>query len=242
MTSTFCIKGFVSTSMVDWPGNICSVIFLGGCGFRCPSCHNHRLVVEPEKIPDHPLEDILKALEERRGWIDGVTVTGGEPTFSKNLPELLSALRQTGVKIKLDTNGSHPIMIERIIALGLVDAVSMDIKAPLSEALYSRAAGVRVNPGVIRRSLHVLKSSDLEVTYRTTVVPGLIAEPELVRIVTELGDVDRFTIQPFRNLSTLDPSFSQVEEYSLERFEFMRRCFEIPNSFSGVFAKQTAYG
>ena len=228
MEDNFGIKGFISTSMVDWPGKISAVVFLAGCGFRCPVCHNHRLVLEPESMSDYPLEDVLKSLEERKHWIDGVTVTGGEPTFRKNLSDLLSLLRQNGVKIKLDTNGSNPRMLEEIIASGLVDAVFMDVKAPLTFENYSAAAGVPVNPRVIGRSLEILKSSGLEVVFRTTVVPGLIAEPELVRIVNSLGLVPRFAIQPFRNLSTLDPACSTIEEYSLARLEFMRSCFEIP--------------
>lgn len=228
MEPDFGIKGFISTSLVDWPTRVCSVLFLAGCSFRCPSCHNHRLVLEPDSLPDYPLTEILESLNQRTHWIDGVTVSGGEPTVRNNLPDLLLLLRETGVKVKLDTNGFNPEMLEEIVESRLVDAVYMDVKAPLTVQAYSRAAGVPVNPSIIGRSLEILKGSGLEVVFRTTVVPGLVAEPELVSIVNSLGKVERYTVQPFRNLSTLDPEFSKIEEYTLTRIDFMRRCFEIP--------------
>lgn len=228
MAKNFSIKGLISTSLVEWPGRVCSVLFLGGCNFRCPSCHNHRLVLQPETLPDYPFSDVLERLEDRKHWIDGVAVTGGEPTLRKDLPELLRILRGIGVSIKLDTNGSNPGMLEEIIESRLVDAVFMDVKAPLMAETYFRAAGVAVNPSLIARSIEILKGSGLEVVFRTTVVPGLVSEPELFSIVNSLGKVDRFTIQAFRNLSTLDPRFLDVEEYTMARIDFMRQCFEIP--------------
>ena len=86
MNDNFGIKGFISTSLVDWPGKLCSIVFLGGCNFRCHACHNPKLVVNPEAVPDYPLEQICESLSNRSKWIDGVTVTGGEPTTHKNLP------------------------------------------------------------------------------------------------------------------------------------------------------------
>ena len=137
MNDTFHIKGFIPTSFLDWPGTICSVIFLGGCGFRCPACHNRNLVLEPRSLPDYPVEEILRSLDARGNWIDGITVTGGEPTIHKSLPNLLRIFRHRKLKIKLDTNGSNPEMLEALIDLRLVDAVSMDIKAPLTSEEYS---------------------------------------------------------------------------------------------------------
>ena len=151
MDDTFRIKGFIPTSFLDWPGNLCSVIFLGGCGFRCPACHNPKLVLEPGSLPDYPLREILRNLDARGNWIDGITVTGGEPTIHESLPNLLKFFRQRKLKIKLDTNGSNPSMLEALINRGLIDAVSMDIKAPLTSEEYSRAAGVRVNLAAIER-------------------------------------------------------------------------------------------
>jgi pyruvate formate lyase activating enzyme len=228
MAGHFSIKGLILTSLIEWPGRVCSVLFLGGCNFRCPTCHNHRLVLEPESLRDYSLPDVLERLEDRKHWIDGVAITGGEPTFSKDLPDLLGILRKMGMSIKLDTNGSNPRMLEEIVESRLVDAVFMDVKAPLMATAYSRAAGVTVNTSAITRSIDILKGSGLEVVFRTTVIPGLVAEPELVSIVNSLGKVERFTVQPFRNVSTLDPQFLNIEEYTMARIDVMRQCFEIP--------------
>ncbi len=230
MNDTFHIKGFIPTSFLDWPGTICSVIFLGGCGFRCPACHNRNLVLEPRSLPDYPVEEILRSLDARGNWIDGITVTGGEPTIHKSLPNLLRIFRHRKLKIKLDTNGSNPEMLEALIDLRLVDAVSMDIKAPLTSEEYSRAAGMPIDLGLITRSIDILRYSDLQVTFRTTAIPGLVEEPQLERIRRALGNVKRYIVQGFRNIDTLNYDFGRIEEFGQGRIERMRERFEIPSS------------
>ncbi len=223
------IKGFIPASMIDWPGKICSVVFLGGCGFRCPFCHNSRLALKPESFPDFPLEEILACWEKKSGWIDGVTVTGGEPTSRKDLPGLLAIFRSKGLKIKLDTNGSNPEMLDRIIGAGLIAGVSMDVKAPLTVKDYSKVSGVGVDPERIRRSIRIIESSGIDATFRTTVIPGLVEEPQLAAIRSELGDVARYVVQSFRNGDTMNPEFSDIKEFSRERVERMQRIFEVPS-------------
>jgi pyruvate formate lyase activating enzyme len=230
MDDTFRIKGFIPTSFLDWPGKLCSVIFLGGCGFRCPACHNPKLVLEPGSLPDYPLQEILRNLDARGNWIDGITITGGEPTGHSSLPNLLKFFRQRELKIKLDTNGSNPSMLEALIDTGLIDAISMDIKAPLTSEEYSRAAGVRVDLAAIERSLDVLRHSKLEVIFRTTAIPGLVEEPQLELIARALGNVKRYIVQAFRNVDTLRSDFSGLEEFGQERVDRMRECFELPAS------------
>lgn len=228
-TPGFGIKGFIPVSLLDWPGKVCAIVFLGGCGFRCPACHNPGLVLEPGSMPDLPLQEILGDLTARRGWIDGITVTGGEPTARGNLNDLLKILKKSGPRIKLDTNGSNPTMLRALIRGRLVDAVSMDVKAPVTGDDYVRVAGVPVDPRTILRSIEILKSSDIEVTFRTTVVPGLVEEPQLERIQGFLGQVPRYEIQPFRNGQTLDPALAKVEPFPPDRFDHMRLRFEIPS-------------
>jgi pyruvate formate lyase activating enzyme len=228
MKESWAIKGFIPTSFIDWPGKICSVIFLQGCGFRCPTCHNESLVKNSGSIPDYPLDTILGFLERRRKWIDGITVTGGEPTFRATLPDLLKCIRKRGVKIKLDTNGSNPRMLEALIGSALVDAVYMDVKAPLSSEEYSAVAGVPVDIALIKRSVAILKSSGVEIAFRTTVIPSLVEERQLAHIRRSLGDVQRFIVQAFRNVDTLRADFAGLEEFSQERVDRMRECYEIP--------------
>lgn len=221
------IKGFIRTSFLDWPGNVCSVVFLGGCGFRCRACHNPQLVLDPGSLPDFPLEEILQYLELRSGWIDGVTVTGGEPTSDRQLPNLLRTFRSLGLRIKLDTNGALPHVLEDLLENDLVDAIFMDVKAPLTPEAYAKVAGVPVDVAAIGRSIDLLKGSSVQVRFRTTVIPGLVEEPELAQISAALGHVDHFAIQAFRKLETLDRTLQDTEEFNPLRVEDMRRQFEI---------------
>lgn len=220
------IKGFIPLSMLDWPGKICSVIFLAGCNFRCPACHNHRLVIRPETIPDCSHEKIMAYLQTRKGWIDGVTVTGGEPTVDPGLEDLLRVISQSGFSAKLDTNGSNPLAISKLIALGLIDAVSMDIKAPLDSTCYSRVTGRPTDVRNIKRSIEIIRTSGIEFFFRTTVIPGLVAERELAEIKEAIGQDSPYIVQAFRNTDTLDPDYSKVPEYGLERIEKMKARFE----------------
>ncbi len=228
MSGSFGIKGFIGTSMVDWPGRISSVVFLGGCSFRCPACHNHQLALHANNLPDYPLAKILDYIRARKDWIDGITITGGEPTLRHDLPLLLARFKRAGLKIKLDTNGSEPSTLDRLIGTGLVDAVFMDVKAPLTDEEYSRIAGTRVNVSKIKRSIEILKGSGLEITFRTTVIPGLVEEPQLAAIKKFLGTIPRYIIQPFRNVDTLDPALRKVKEFSFQRLEEMKANFEYP--------------
>lgn len=225
--SYFGIKGYTPTSLVDWPDKICSVVFFGGCTFRCPYCHNSSLVLHPDTLEDLSLEAILSHIESRSKWIDGVTVTGGEPTARRALPDFLSLLRQRSIPVKLDTNGSNPSLLEQLIENDLVAAVYMDVKAPLDRRLYSLVAGTAVIPEIIQRSIDILKRSSIEIVFRTTVAPGLVAERELYEIRRSLGEVDVFLVQRFRNGATLDPKLSQLPEFPEERFLRMRACYEV---------------
>lgn len=230
MPDTFGIKGFIPVSLLDWPGKVTSILFLAGCGFRCPACHNHQLVLDPDSLPDYPVARILGHLNRKKGWIDGVTITGGEPTLRRELPFLLAKIKALGFQTKLDTNGTNPRMLKEIIGAGFVDAVSMDVKAPLTEEEYSRMAGVSVRLDAIRESIDILRSSPVDETFRTTVVPGYVEESELERIVEYLGDVKRYRVQAFRNTDTLSPKFAEISPFPLDRFERMRTRFQRPRT------------
>lgn len=229
MRGSWGIRGFIPLSLLDWPGKVCSILFLGGCGFRCPMCHNRDLALNEESLPEVTLIEVLEYLRNRGGWVDGVTITGGEPTLNRNLPELIREIRGVGAQVKLDTNGSNPHVVEKLLAEGLLESCHMDVKAPLTHDEYSRMAGVNVNLDSIRRSVDMLKSSGIDVVFRTTAVPGYVEEPELERILNDIGPVRRFIVQSFRRETTLDPAFGLIEEFSLQRVEKMRERFEIPN-------------
>lgn len=213
------LKGFLETSFADWPGRLCGVLFLGGCNFRCPYCHNPDLVLAPQQMEDLRWETVRERIQELGGWLDGVCVTGGEPTLNPHLPYLLEEIRSMGLLVKLDTNGSRPGVLNVLIRNGLIQAVSMDIKAPLEEGPYGRCSGVDAPLGEIARSVELLGSCGLEVEFRTTVVPELLGKAEILSIARALPPAGRYTLQAFRPASTLDPEMKLQPPCPLETLE-----------------------
>ncbi len=216
------IKGFLETSFVDWHGKICAVLFLGGCNFRCPFCHNHRLALNPDGMEDVPWPAVVSRLDRLRGWVDGVCITGGEPTLHPQLSLMVLALKEMGFQVKLDTNGSHPRVLEALAGRGLLDAVSMDVKAPLREAAYAQCAGVPVSVERIRRSMGVLERRVPEAEFRTTVVPGLLGEEEILAIAGALPPTGTYRLLGFRNQDVLDPALRFVDPYPDAVLESLR--------------------
>jgi pyruvate formate lyase activating enzyme len=207
------IKGFLETSFSDWRGKLCSVIFLPRCNFRCPYCHNHPLVFHPEQYATIPLEDILARLHSLRNWIDGVCVTGGEPTVHTDLPIVVREIKRRGFLVKLDTNGSNPLMLENFVERGEVDFVSMDVKAPLGPFSYSRSTGSPVNLRPVLKSIEILKRQKVEYEFRMTVVPGLHKEDDIRTLGNHLRAGQRFLLQNFNPENPLDPSLRNIVPY-----------------------------
>ncbi len=200
------IKGFVETSFSDWPGKMAAVLFLPGCNFRCPFCHNHELVLRADQFPDFPFEEVVKTLRRRQGWIDGVCVTGGEPTLHSWLPKLIRDLKselgssQMDLQVKLDTNGSNPGSLKTLIFERLVDYVAMDLKGPLEPSRYAAAAGVSLHDPVwtgIQESIRILLQGEVDYEFRTTLVPSLIAEEEVYTLAQRIRGARRYTLQNF---------------------------------------------
>src|SRR3989339_28387 len=164
------IKGFQRTSLVDFPGNIVSTVFLSGCNFRCPFCHNPELALDSPDLKALPERKVLAEIEAHKRFIDGVCVSGGEPTVHSGLPDFLAKIKALGLKVKLDTNGSNPEMLRTVIAERLVDFISMDVKS--SPARYAEATGADVDVLVVGESVKIIMASGIDYEFRTTVVPG----------------------------------------------------------------------
>ncbi len=222
------IKGFLETSFVDWPGKICSVLFLPHCNFRCPYCHNHPLVFHPDQYRSIPLEDVLERLRSFRGWIDGVCITGGEPTLHPWLPCLIRDLRAAGgdsLRVKMDTNGSHPEILKALIDEGLLDYVALDIKGPLEENRYATTAGVSLHEkglSQIQASIEILLAGKVEYEFRTTVVPTLIAEEEVYTLARRVKGARRYTLQNFSPRDPLQEGLKNIppfDEGTLRRMQ-----------------------
>lgn len=207
------IKGFLETSFVDWKGKLCSVLFLPYCNFRCPYCHNHPLVLRPEQYESIPLQAILQRLHSLRDWIDGICLTGGEPTLHPDLPALALEIKKRGFQVKLDTNGSNPQMLERLIEEQLVDYIAMDIKAPLDPFRYRRSAGVLVHMDSLWRSIEILKEGKVEYEFRMTVVPQLHTMEDLLLLGQQLRPGPKMVLQNFNPENPLDPSLKRVPPF-----------------------------
>lgn len=219
------IKGFIEASFVDWDGKLCSVIFLSGCNFLCPFCHNVNLVLEPEKLDTIPLEYLKEKLKETKDWIDGICVTGGEPTIHEDVLKLCSTLKNMGLSIKLDTNGTNPEILKKLIDQKFVDYIAMDIKAPLNETKYSKATGIKIqkNLSKIKQSIELLKKSNINYEFRTTVVPTLHTEDDIIQICLTLKGCKKFFLQKFdTNLGkkTIDPKYTSLvlTEEKMQKF------------------------
>jgi len=230
-TEALSVKGFLETSFVDWPGKVVSVLFLPGCNFRCPFCHNHQLVLKPGGLEDIPLPHIMDRMAELKGWVDGVCITGGEPTIHPRLPFLMAEIKSAGFFVKLDTNGSNPHMLRSLVERGLADCVAMDVKAPLDKASYDRAAGVSTDLENIQDSICFLKKGTVEYYFRTTVVPALHKGEDLLTLARHLSGSSSLTLQNFNPEDPLDPRLKGTSPYPEEWIQEMEgRITSIINS------------
>ncbi|OGQ86922.1 MAG: anaerobic ribonucleoside-triphosphate reductase activating protein [Deltaproteobacteria bacterium RIFOXYD12_FULL_56_24] len=213
------IKGFLETSFIDWPGKLCAILFVGGCNFRCPFCHNHPLVLAPEGLETIPFAEIMGRLATRKNWLAGVCISGGEPTLSPGLPVMIAKLKAEGWAIKLDTNGSRPEMLAQLLANNLLDMVAMDVKTVLVQDKYERCAGGPVDLGAIQKSIDLLSNSDIPHEFRMTIAPGLHTEEDIV-VWNHQFDRSRssLTLQNFNPLTTLDVRFEKEKGFVPEIF------------------------
>jgi pyruvate formate lyase activating enzyme len=214
------IKGIQRLSVIDYPGKLCATLLLGGCNFRCPYCYNSKLVLKPDALPTISEREILSLLMEKRGFLDGICVGGGEPTIHRELPQFLYKVKSLGFLVKLDTNGSRPWMLEDLLTRNLVDYVAMDVKVPLRR--YKEAVGREIPLSTMDRSIKLLRRGRVDYEFRTTVVPGIVSESDLIEIADFLKGSKRYVIQRFRPVDTLTPSFMEVKPYSKEELQRFR--------------------
>jgi len=211
------IKGLVDLSLVDWDRKISMVIFLAGCNMRCPFCYNVKLVLHPEKLSTVPFEQIEKRLKRNTEWTDGVVITGGEPTIHRDLPDLCQKIKKLGFLVKLDTNGTNPVMTEKLITTKLVDYVAMDIKAPLTEDKYFRACGVNTENLLeeIEKTIDLLLKDEVGYEFRTTVVPSLHRKQDIKDICKRIRGCRKYVMQDFKgDVETVNRKFENSKPFS----------------------------
>lgn len=215
------IGGFQRFSLIDYPGKICAIVFTQGCNFRCPYCHNPELVEASKFCEPIPEQHILNFLHKRKGKLDAVSITGGEPTLHDDLINFLFDCKALDFLVKLDTNGTNPVMLERIIELGLVDYLAMDIKAPLHK--YAEVTRSNVKPETIERSINIIENSGIDYEFRSTLVQNLLTTDDVLIMGNMLGRAKRYLLQKFIPSKVLDKSFSQYSSFTQESLNFLTR-------------------
>ncbi len=206
------IHGFNKTTLLDFPGIVGCTIFTGSCNFRCPYCQNADLVLNPNSQPLISEEEILTHLRKRKGITRGICISGGEPTLQQDLEDFILKCRETGLLVKLDTNGYRPEVLNDLLKKGLLDYVAMDIKAPLSS--YEKAAGVRLDTDRIKESVNLIKRSGIEYEFRTTVVRELHDKEDFLQIGELLKGAKKYFLQGYVDSErVISPGFTS---YSYE--------------------------
>lgn len=210
------IGGIERYSLIDFPGNIAAVIFTQGCNFRCGYCHNPELVYPSLFKPSIPEGEVLEFLGKRKGKLDGLVITGGEPTMHEDLPEFMGKVKKLGFKVKLDSNGTNPDMLEEIIKSGLADYIAMDIKGPLQA--YEEVVCAAIIPENIERSIKLIMSSK-NYEFRTTIVKSQLPKhyfPEIGELISgaHLYALQKFVVPPVYKIN--NQSFLKEKTYSDE--------------------------
>jgi len=215
------IKGFIGTSLVDYPGKIASVVFFGGCNYRCPFCQNSWLVSEQKliQLPTLEVSAVAEMTVLRSKFIDGVVLSGGEPTLYPSLiRQFISTIKSLSPgklwKVKLDTNGSHPEILVELINQNLIDYVALDLKT--SPTKYDQLTGCPNSFEKVGESIRILSQAPIDSELRTTFVPGLTDKPELIEMIPFIREAKKYALQPFRPQDTLDETYSSITPYSGE--------------------------
>ena len=218
------IGGLQKVSLIDYPGKISAIIFTQGCNFRCPYCHNPELVEQKLYQPCLSEKDILKFLTTRRGKLDAVTLTGGEPTLHEDLIPFIQKIRNLGFAVKLDSNGSQPDVLASMIQKKLLDFIALDVKAPIEK--YQSVVQAPVDIDTIRESIQLALKAKIQHEFRTTVVASLLTQKDILAIVREISGAKRYALQKFQPARTLNKKYIQEKTYSDEEFLKIKKQLE----------------
>lgn len=214
------IHGLQKMTVLDFPGKIACTVFTAGCNLRCPFCHNARLVTHPEADERLDEQEVLSYIYKRKGMLDGVCITGGEPLLQPDIKQFIEKIKETGLLLKLDTNGCYPEKLRELLDAGLVDYVAMDIKN--SPAEYGKTVGVEnfdITP--IKQSIEIIKQSGVDYEFRTTVVRELHTKESLLDAAGLIAPTKRWFLQSFVDSGdTIGSGFSAYDK------EFMKELQE----------------
>lgn len=213
------IKGLQKTTLLDFPGKVACTVFTGGCNFRCPFCHNASLVTDPNSVDTITEESFFSFLSKRKGILDGVCITGGEPMLMPDLEAFCQRIKDMGFSVKLDTNGSYPERLHRLMDQGLVDYIAMDIKNSLDA--YADTCGLSQFPKGVEESIDLLMNGSLPFEFRTTIVRELHTAERIEALAKRIRGCDRYFLQLFTDSGDLLADGLSAPSESLAR-EWLR--------------------
>lgn len=217
------IGGLQKTTLVDYPGKIAATIFTIGCNYRCSFCHNPEIVKGIAKVI--PEETIFEFLKSRKDLVDGVCITGGEPTLQPDLMNFIKKIKHLGYAVKLDTNGHRPDVLKKLISRGLIDYIAMDIKAPWKK--YSKVVVRETDLEKVKESVLMIREAGLPYEFRSTVLPALHSEKDIVAMARQIKGADKYFLQQFRPAGSLvDPEFLSKVTYTKKQLTEIMQTFK----------------
>ncbi len=205
------IKGIHKTSLIDYPGKICSILFTGGCNLRCKYCHNPDLACDSCNLKALSNTEALSFIKERSKLIDGISISGGEPTLAKNITDFIKLIKEIPLDVKIDTNGLNPGVIEILLRSELLDYVAIDIKT--SPEKYEFLTNRKIDFSRIKQTVDIVRDSGVDYELRTTCIPHFVTLEDFASIKKEIGSVKKYYLQQFINEVTLDPSLAHYKPY-----------------------------
>lgn len=220
---SFKLAGLQKTTFIDYPEKIACIVFTQGCNFRCGYCHNPELFENKEPVLSVPA--FFEFLNKRKGKLDGVVITGGEPTLHcKDLIEFIKEVKSLGFLVKLDTNGTHPDVLQELLSENLLDYIAMDIKAPLAK--YKDITRVDVDTDIIKKSIDMIMNSGVDYEFRTTIVKSQLSVEDLRQIGELIQGAKKYYMQKFLATKILDESLMTETSYTDEEFKNLRTILE----------------
>ncbi|MBN1257855.1 MAG: anaerobic ribonucleoside-triphosphate reductase activating protein [Planctomycetes bacterium] len=211
------IRGFIPTSLIEWKGHLSAIVFLPGCNWRCPYCHGWKFFSPTEEVPEIQLSEVLRMLGDQNGWLDGIVISGGEPTLQPKLENLIALFREKGLKIKLHSNGSHPEVLRELIDQELLECLALDYKVPLHQDLLTKIAGVKVEAEKVQESFALAATAGLELEFHTTLCPSCLSKQLLATMAADLASITtsgEWVWQQYNPKDVLD-----IETAGREQFE-----------------------
>ncbi|MFH0969448.1 MAG: anaerobic ribonucleoside-triphosphate reductase activating protein [Patescibacteria group bacterium] len=227
------LGGYQKLTLIDYPGKLATTVFTVGCSFRCPFCHNPELVHSSQFTVHSNLEkEFFKFLSKRKEKLEGVCITGGEPTIQPDLVGFINKIKKMGFLVKLDSNGSRPDVLKKIIGGKMVDFIAMDIKN--SPERYSETNGVKTDIERIKLSVNMIMNSSIPYEFRTTVVPGIHTEKDFDQIAKWIKGAKAYYLQEYREIKILDPKLKKKTKNKKINLEKIKKKIEKNFKFMGI--------